>query len=120
MKKPRSSIIRVFADEDALWDYVSPRLRGWWTKLEAVTPDGLTDWLGLWDSRTWWCEAKIGKPGLDALRPSQRRFAYACIDNHIEHWTCFGYKGEARFFRDLDFDTERVPPFHREARPRSR
>ncbi len=35
------------------------------------------------------------------------------MDNHIEHWTCFGYKGEARFFRDLDFEAEETPPFYR-------
>lgn len=112
MKKRRLPSIRIFTDEDALWAYVAPRLRGWWAPLEAVTPDGLTDWLGLWDGRTWWCEAKVGKPGLAALRASQRRFAYACIDNHVEHWTCFGYQGEARFFKDLDFGTELEPPFY--------
>lgn len=111
--KKRPSIIRVFANEDALWDYVSPNLRGQWWPLEAVTPDGLADWLGLWRGKTWWCEAKVGRPSLDALRPSQRRFAYALIDQGIEHWTCFGYKGEARFFRDLDFEAEQVAPFYR-------
>lgn len=114
--KKRGSIIRVFPDETALWNYVSPNLRGKWDRLEAVTPDGLTDWLGLWKGKTWWCEAKVGKPSLDALRPSQRRFAYACIDHGIEHWTCFGYRGEARFFRDLDFGTERDAPFYRASR----
>ena len=111
--KKRRPVLRVFPDEDALWAYISPNLRGKWWRLEAVTPDGLTDALGLWNGTTWWCELKVGKPSLDALRPSQRTFGYACIDAGVPIWTCFGYRGEARFFRDLDFSTELVPPFLR-------
>lgn len=111
MKKP--SLIRVFSDETALWNYIAPNLKGRWERLEAVTPQGMPDSFGIWRGKTWWCELKVGVPKLEALRPEQRQFAYNLIDDGCEHWTCFGYKGDARFYRNLNFDIELVPRFYR-------
>lgn len=104
---------RVFSDEDALWNHIQPHLRGWWRRLEAITPDGLADALGLFDGQTQWCELKVGKPSIKALRPAQRDFGYECMRYGIPIWTCFGYDGKARFFLNFDFRIERVPPFWR-------
>ena len=109
MKKPS----RSFPDETALWDFIAPNLRGKWWRLEAVTPDGLPDALGLWTGKTWWLELKVGKPDLYALRPAQRDFGYECVSYSVPHWTCFGYRGEARFFFNLDLTEEMTPPFYR-------
>jgi hypothetical protein len=102
---------RNFRDEDELWEHIAPRLRGIWHRLEVITPDGLTDCLGLWNLATWWCELKVGKPGLKKLRPSQRQFGYDCMRQGVPIYTCFGYKGEALFFLDFDFKTPVQPPW---------
>lgn len=104
---------RNFKDEDELWQFVFPNLRGWWRRLEAIQPDGLTDWLGLWNNQTWWCEAKIGKPGLKSLRPSQRDFGRECIKRGVPIWTCFGYRRAPVFCLNFDFERPITPPFLR-------
>lgn len=93
---------------------IRPRLKGKWWRLEAITPDGLPDTMGLWNLKTWWCELKVGRPGRDALRASQREFAYDCIGQGLPIYTCFGYKGEVLFFMNLNFDDLIVPPFLRQ------
>lgn len=102
-----------FPDEDALWEFIRPRLKGTWWRLEAITPDGLTDALGLWNQSTWWCELKVGKPGRSAFRPSQRQFGIDCMRQGVPIYSCFGYRGEALFFLDFNFDVPVVPPFYR-------
>lgn len=78
-------------------------------------PDGLTDALGLWNLQTWWVELKVGKPDIKALRPSQRQFGIECMKQGVPIYTCFGYRGEALFFLDFNFERESVPPFRRES-----
>ena len=111
--KKRSPRLPAIRDEDHLWELIRPRLRGWWRRLETVTPDGLPDCIGLWNLSTQWIELKVGKPGLNALRPAQRDFGYERMRYGIPVWTCFGYKGRVLFFLDFNFEVDRLPPFYR-------
>ena len=101
------------ASEDELWDIIRPNLRGRWYRLESVVPDGLTDSFGLWENQTWWCELKVGKPGLTKLRPAQISFGYECMRHNVPLFVCFGYLGKPRFYRDFKFYQEVTPPFYR-------
>lgn len=100
-------------NEDHLWEVIKPRLKGIWYRLECVTPDGLTDALGLWNQQTWWCELKIGKPSRRLLRPSQRQFGIECMRQGVPIYTCFGYRGEAVFCLDFNFQDRTTPPWYR-------
>lgn len=95
--------------EDDLWEAIRGRLRGEWSRLEAITPDGLPDSFGLWRGRTWWLELKVGKPSLEALRPSQRRFIYSAQARDVPVWCCFGWRHRPVFFLRTDF-TRQVAP----------
>lgn len=102
-------------DEDQLWGLIQPSLRGKWWRLETVVPEGLSDAFGLWDSKTWWCELKIGKPSLRKLRPQQIDFGYDCMRHGIPHYVCFGWRGAPHFYSYFDFGIETTPPFYRPA-----
>ena len=108
-----------FKDEKALWEYIRPRLRGRWSRVEAVTPEGMFDSWGLFGRGQIWMELKVGKPTINALRPSQHSFLIELVRHDQPAWTCFGYRGEVLFFEGLDFDTAVVPPFYRPSIARS-
>ena len=103
----------VWKDEDQLWEYLVPRMRGTWRKLEASYPDGLTDSFGLWNGQTHWLEHKVGKPSIDVLRPKQREFAMDCRDRTVPWYVCFGWRGTVHFFDWHGLLTGRsvIPPF---------
>lgn len=98
-------------DETALWEYQQPRLRGWWRRLEATTPDGLPDSFGLFRSRTHWLETKVGKPTIAVLRPKQIEFALVCRERGVSWHVCFGYQGDVLFFDDLTLSVPVRPMF---------
>jgi hypothetical protein len=98
-------------DENELWDFQAPRLRGWWRRLEAAYPEGLPDSFGLWGGETHWLERKVGKPSRDALRPKQIEFGLQCLEKGISYHVCFGYKGEVLFFKDFSFTGQVYPRF---------
>lgn len=101
--------------EKDLWRFLRPRLRGNWSRLEAVTPDGLADTLGLWQGKTWWLELKVGPVSLDALRASQRRFALNCKAAGVPYFVAFATSsGDVRFFSYLDLSRPVLPPFLRQ------
>jgi len=104
--------VRSFRDEKALWDFIRPRLRGKWSRVETVTPEGMFDSWGLYQQSQFWMELKIGKPTINALRPSQHDFLIELIRHGQPAWTCFGYKGEPLFFEGLNFEIAKVPPFY--------
>lgn len=105
--------MRSFKDEKALWKYISPRLRGKWSRVEVVTPEGMFDSWGVWRGTQIWMELKVGRPTIAALRPSQHDFLLDLLDHGQPAWTCFGYRGQPLFFKGLDFDTAVTPPFYR-------
>jgi len=103
----------IWRDEEHLWGYLKPRMRGKWWRLEASCPDGLTDSMGLWQGQTHWLEHKIGRPSVQLLRPAQRTFALECRDHGVPWYACFGYRGNAWFydFNGLLTNTAVTPPF---------
>jgi hypothetical protein len=106
--------MKTWRSEAALWGYLAPRLRGRWTRLEAVLPDGLPDAFCLGrDGRTIWMELKLGKPDPDALRAPQRNFAHACIERGIPWFCCFGHRGAPVFFRSPEMLVPVTPEFWR-------
>lgn len=105
--------MRSFKDEKALWNYIRPRLRGKWSRVETVTPEGMLDSWGLYKSSQIWMELKVGKPSISALRPSQHAFLIELLRHRQSAWTCFGYKGEVLFFAGVNFSDAKVPPFYR-------
>jgi len=100
-----------WADEDALWGFLAPRLRGWWRRLEVVQPEGLPDSFGLFDNRVHWLELKLGKPGLKAFRPKQLEFAHECIKRGISWHVVFGHKSDVMFYAFPDCSTAITPGF---------
>lgn len=86
-------------------------MRGKWWRLEAITPTGLTDSMGLFQGKTWWLEHKVGRPTLDVLRPKQLEFAHECIERGVPFWLCFGHRGSAVFFEGLTLTRPAVPAF---------
>jgi hypothetical protein len=101
----------TWANETLLWEYQLPRLRGWWRRLEASTPEGVPDSFGLWNAETHWLERKIGKPSKDALRPKQAEFGLECMRRGISYYVCFGYRDEVLFFKDYTFLIAVTPPY---------
>jgi len=104
-------VIIDWKDETELWEFQVPRLRGWWRRLEAVTPEGMPDSFGIFDKQTHWLERKIGRPSKDALRPKQIEFGLECMKRSISYHVCFGYKGDVIFFKDFSFTTRVYPAF---------
>lgn len=101
----------AFKDEVALWEYIAPRMRGRWERLETIYPPGLPDSFGLFRNQTWWLEHKVGKPSLAALRPKQIDFAHECVKRSVPWWSCFGYRGSVLFFEGLQVERSVQPPF---------
>lgn len=101
----------AWKDETELRDYLFPRLRGWWRRLEAIYPDGVPDSFGFYYGETHWLELKVGKPSKDLLRPRQIEFGLECMDRGISYHVCFGYQDEALFFKDFAFKTRAHPHF---------
>jgi hypothetical protein len=50
------------------WDFLKPRLRGSWFRIEANFPAGLGDAFGFYNRHTHWVEIKVDK---DQPRPAQ-------------------------------------------------
>ena len=98
-------------DETALWEYQFPRLRGWWRRLEAATPEGMPDSFGLYDARTWWLERKVGKPSMALLRPKQVEFGLECMHRGVKYHVCFGYQGRVYFFDTFAFTAPVDPKY---------
>lgn len=102
----------MWKDETALWDdTLQKRLRGWWRRLEATVPDGLTDAFGLYMRQTHWLEIKVGKPSISVLRPKQVEFALACLERGVSWHVCFGYQGDVLFFNNLAITALAYPMF---------
>lgn len=101
-------------DERALWKYLQPRLLGKWMRIEATTPEGMPDLMGLFRGHVVFIELKLGKPSRLALRPAQREFLHDLTRYGCQGWTCFGYEKAALFFRGDDIGDGTVdPPFFR-------
>lgn len=102
-----------WASEPKLFEWLQPRLRGEWDRCEVSLPAGIADAIGLYDGATHWLELKLGKPGISKMEPEQISFATKCQRHGAPYWVCFGYRGEALFFRYLFFHQHVSPPFLR-------
>jgi hypothetical protein len=106
-----------WSSETKLFEWLRPRLRGEWDRCELIFPAGIADAIGIYDGATHWLELKIGKPSIDKMEPEQISFATKCHRHGAPYWVCFGYRGEALFFRYLFFHHHEQPVF---LRPRAR
>ena len=101
----------VWKDEVQLWEWLKPRLKGKWTRLEVSYPAGLCDSMGLWHGQTIWLEHKVGKPSKTLFKTTQIDFALDCERHHVPWWCCFGYYGRVFFYPSLDLTKSALPPF---------
>ena len=101
--------VQNWNDEAELWEFIQPKLRGWWRRLEMRYPDGFCDSVGLYQNETIWLEHKVGKPSRALFRPSQIEFAHQCMRHGVPYYTCFGHLRSVLIYRGLDF-TEPVRP----------
>jgi hypothetical protein len=109
----------MFRDEDAVWEHVAPRIRGpgwWWQRVEAVTPAGIPDVLGMNGPRTAWIELKEGPVRKSALRISQRQWFLDAGRVGAEAYILFGTSTGLRWFRDPRLLVEvAAPDFFRDS-----
>jgi hypothetical protein len=104
--------------EARLWTHIHPRLRGrQWRRIEPKGYDpGFADAFGFYGSTTQWVELKVGKPGINKLRPSQIGFCEDARADGIGVWCCFAHNGVVKWCIYPDFAEVLVPKFYDETR----
>lgn len=81
-----------FRTEKQLWAFMKPLLNGKWWRVETIIPEGFPDALGIYNGDVRFLELKIGKPRIEALRPSQRLWMSEVLSGTPHVWTAFGSK----------------------------
>lgn len=109
--------MKGFRDEGALWDYMRPKMRGKWERVElAVGPEGFFDLMGSFEKKLIFIERKISDaPNRRLVEPGQITFAdWMMSCSHRCYFVWGGRTSKAVLFTEgLDFTPRGLcrPPF---------
>lgn len=99
--------------EDQLWNFLKPRLLGWWTRIEASTPAGVLDSFGFYAGETHWLELKVGPPNVLRLEPMQYDFLTEAKKFGVSAWVVFHHADRLHWFKWIPAIETDAPVFYR-------
>jgi hypothetical protein len=112
-------VSKGFRDEAKLWDYMRPKMRGKWERVElAIGPEGFFDLMGSFEKKLIFVERKISDaPNRSLVEPGQFTFAEWMMSCGHECFFVWGGRTSKNvlFTKGLDFTLSGLcrPPFWR-------